>query len=207
MIFRRSFVSIFQQGWTKAVSLAQVAARPSPGARAADDVRCASDRCAVKDLLGSKRVPLQLREALREATQLTEQWNELTSKCNGGTCTVSSARLLDGSLGKRSPLMALAAGGELLDATTLALVRADDKEAYARNARRFEASVKYAADCAKLSQFAPPLPSFAKGAYVPKGLTDANGQLLGTNLENARDFARDAADALLVVCSFIYYTR
>ena len=32
------------------------------------------------------------------------------------------------------------------------------------------------------------------------------GNLLGTNLENARDFAIDARDALWVVCSFVYYT-
>ena len=42
---------------------------------------------------------------------------------------------------------------------------------------------------------------------MPKGLRDEQGNLLGTNLENARDFALDGRDALLVACSFIYYTR
>ena len=33
---------------------------------------------------------------------------------------------------------------------------------------------------------------------------DAQGNLLGSNLENARDFLLDAADALVVVCSLVY---
>ena len=44
------------------------------------------------------------------------------------------------------------------------------------------------------------------GVELATGNGDA-GNLLGTNLENARDFMLDASDALLVCCSMIYSTR
>ena len=82
-----------------------------------------------------------------------------------------------------------------------------DREAYTRNVERYESSVRLAASCAGLAQYDAQMPSFPRGGYVPKGLKDANGNLLGSNLENARDFLLDALDALVVACSFIFYTR
>ena len=99
--------------------------------------------------------------------------------------------------------MSLASDGLLRESVTL--VKETDRETFLRNARRFQSSAVFAAQSVSLAQFDPVLPTFAKGEYVPKGLTDESGNLLGTNLENARDFARDAADALLVVCSFLTY--
>lgn len=86
-------------------------------------------------------------------------------------------------------------------------VAAPDREAYARNAERYESSVRLAASSASLAQFDAQMPSFLPGTYVPKGLKDGNGNLLGSSLENSRDFLLDARDALVVVCSFIFYTR
>ena len=40
-----------------------------------------------------------------------------------------------------------------------------------------------------------------------RSLKDGQGNLLGSNLENSRDFLLDARDALVVACSFIFYTR
>ena len=100
--------------------------------------------------------------------------------------------------------MSLASDGTLRDSFALSLVAPADRIAYERNARRFERAMGYTADCVNLSQFDPTLPSYKQGSYVPTGLTDANGQLLGTNLGNARDFLADARDALLVCCSFAY---
>ena len=84
---------------------------------------------------------------------------------------------------------------------------ATDREAYTRNVERYESSVRLAASCARLAQYDAQMPSFPRGGYVPKGLKDGNGSLLGSNLENARDFLLDARDALVVACSFIFYTR
>ena len=121
---------------------------------------------------------------------------------------VSSATIRsDAYLGPGSVLVRLAEDGDLREPAMVARVDAADRVAYVRNARRFESALRYAASCASLAQFDPTLPSFASGAYVPKGLTDANGNLLGTNLENARDFMLDATDALVVSASFVYYHR
>ena len=166
--------------------------------------QCVQDRCALRDLLASDTVPVRLREALQLADTLVGSWNELTSECSANVCKVTSQRVRSEYLSETSPLMTLASDGVLRDAATLTLVRSADREAYERNARRYESSVKYTANCARLADFDPALPTFSKGAYVPQGLTDAQGNLLGTNLENARDFALDARDALVVVCSFIF---
>jgi hypothetical protein len=111
----------------------------------------------------------------------------------------------DQYLGESSPLVSLAADGTLREPATLSLVLDADREAFARNAKRFESAMRYAVGSTRLSQYDPPLPSFSRGSYVPKGLKDESGNLLGTNLDNARDFLADACDALLVVCSFLSY--
>jgi hypothetical protein len=69
--------------------------------------------------------------------------------------------------------------------------------------------VRLAASCAGLAQYDAQMPSFPRDGYVPKDhLKDGNGNLLGSNLvENSRDFLLDARDALVVACSFIFYTR
>ena len=170
-----------------------------------DRRRCPSDRCDVKLLLASAKVPARAREALRTASTLVDQWNSLTSECRGNECRVTRDVLLRDYFSDGSLLMALASDGSLRDATTTALVAPADRVAYARNAMRFESSMRYASSSAKLAQFDPELPSYPKGSYVPKGLNDEQGNLLGTNLENARDFGLDARDALHVVCSFLSY--
>ena len=176
-------------------------------ARAAEANHCADDRCNVERLLASTHVPARLRDALRLVIRVTDGFDELTSECGGGeTCTVS-ARVLQGEyLGARSALVSLADEGALREPAVLSLVASSDREAYARNVARFESSIRYAASCASLSQFDPEMPSFARGSYVPKGLKDANGNLLGSNLENSRDFLLDARDALVVACTFVFYT-
>ena len=50
----------------------------------------------------------------------------------------------------------------------LSLVDAADRDAYLRNARRFESAVQYAASSASLARWDPSLPTFAQGAYVPR---------------------------------------
>ena len=165
-------------------------------------------RCAVRDIVASSHVPERLRTCLRLAYHLRNDWNELTSSCDrSSTCSVSSDRVLSEYFAEDASLMRLASESTLREPAVLALVAPRDREAYQRNSRRFESAMQYAASSAKLSQFDPPLPRFAKGQYVPTGLKDENGNLLGTNLENARDFLLDASDALLVACSFVYYTR
>ena len=146
-----------------------------------------------------------MREALRLSERLRSQWNELTSECTGEVCTVSSTRIRAEYLGDDSPLLSLAADGDLRAPSTLALVPPSDREAYVRNAMRFESSMRYVASCASLAQFDPKVPPFPKGGYVAKGLKDERGNLLGLSLENARDFLLDASDALRVACSFISY--
>ena len=166
---------------------------------------CPQDRCALGELLApGSAVPARLRESLRLADEMVANWNALTSQCTDDVCMVTNKRIVGEYLSERSPLMRLASEGVLRDPLTLALVVDGDREAYARNARRFESAVGYASSSANLAQFDPTLPTYRKGSYVPKGLKDAQGNLLGTNLENARDFATDARDALLVVCSFVW---
>lgn len=157
----------------------------------------------VKDLLASNVVPTRLRDALRSCDNLVENWNELTSDCTNNMCKVTSQRIRQEYLSETSPIMSLASDGLLREQFILSLIQDADREVFARNARRFQSSTVYAIQCANLAQFDPVLPTFAKGEYVPKGLTDERGNLLGTNLENAREFALDARDALIVVCSFI----
>ena len=194
--------SITCGSWPPLIGLSQSASAAEVG------TRCVSDRCEVSDLVKSPHVPTRLREALRLATQLVDDWEALTSACAEQTCEVSNERVRsEAFLGRDAPLLSLAAEGALRDTFTLSLVRPEDREAYARNSARFESAIKYAADCASLSQFDPKLPRYKKGEYVPKGLKDERGNLLGTNLDNARDFVLDARDALLVACSFVYYTR
>ena len=160
---------------------------------------CPQDRCALSELLApSSAVPARLRESLRLADEMVANWNALTSQCTEDVCMVTNKRIVGEYLSERSPLMRLASEGVLRDPLTLALVVDGDREAYARNARRFESAVGYASSSANLAQFDPTLPTYRKGSYVPKGLKDAQGNLLGTNLENARDFATDARDALVV---------
>lgn len=184
-----------------------VAASTTATRAAAEIERCAADRCSSATLIASSHVPARIREALRVAIGLCDDWNKLTSDCTGNLCKVSSRIVIADYLSESSTLMALATDGTLRQPITLSLIESTDKQAYLRNALRFESGMRFAASSASLSQFDPPLPSFAKGSYVPKGLKDENGNLLGSNLENAREFLLDATDALIVVCSFIYYTR
>lgn len=118
---------------------------------------------------------------------LAAQWNELTTEC-ATDCGVTSTRIERDFLASDGPLLTLASDRSLRGSSTLALVAPRDREAYTRNAMRFEEQMRYAGSCARLSQFDPVLPRFPRGSYVPKGLKDASGNLLGTNLENARDF-------------------
>jgi hypothetical protein len=170
----------------------------------AADVCPDDDRCATSVLLSSNRVPPRLREALRLATDLFDGWNDLTSECTGDVCKVSEKRVLEVHLTEEAPLMTLATDGALRDPLILALVAPADRQAYARNRERFESSMRYVAMSASLARYDPALPRFAKGSYVPKGLKDEGGRLLGSSLENARDFLLDAKDALTVCCSFIH---
>lgn len=147
-------------------------------------------------------MPARLREALRSSNVLVDHWNALTSVCANNVCKVTNQRLRMEYLSEASPIMSLASDGLLRESVTL--VKETDRETFLRNARRFQSSAVFAAQSVSLAQFDPVLPTFAKGEYVPKGLTDESGNLLGTNLENARDFALDARDALIVVCSFIF---
>lgn len=169
--------------------------------------RCESDRCSVGALLASSRVPSRLREALRVGTKLVESFNDVTSACDGSVCKVSGRLLRSDYLCEGSTLLSLAEEKALREPTVLRLVTGTDREAYLRNARRYEDSIRLATSCANLAEFDPQLPSFPKGSYVPKGLKDENGNLLGSNLENAREFLLDANDALVVVCSFITYAE
>lgn len=191
---------------SRRAALGAATAAAASVANSAAAAECVSDRCDVSKLISCPHVPGQLREALRVATKLYEDWDVLTSECSGNSCQVTSQVVRD-RLSDSSGLMMLAADGTLRDPSTLSLVRESDREAYLRNAGRFESSLRYAANSARLSQFDPRLPSFPKGEYVPRGLKDESGNLLGSNLENARDFLLDATDALLVACTFIYYRR
>ena len=155
---------------------------------AAEDSRCLDDRCAVADLIASSRVPPRLRESLELVDALVERWNALTTECTSTDCGITSARIERDFLSPDGALLTLASDRTLRDLDTLELVAPRDREAFSRNAMRFEAQMKYAGSCARLSQFDPILPRFPRGSYVPKGLKDASGSLLGTNLENARDF-------------------
>ena len=135
----------------------------------------------------------------------TDGFNELTSECSGElTCKVSARALLETYLNAQAPLIGLADEGGLREPAVRALVAATDREAYTRNVERYESSVRLAASCARLAQYDAQMPSFPRGGYVPKGLKDGNGSLLGSNLENARDFLLDARDALVVACSLSY---
>ena len=196
-------------------AVAAAALLPRSPASLAAESRCGSDRppgqrdrCDVGELMASTHVPLRLREALRISLRVTDGFNELTSECSGEReCTVSARVLLETYLAPQAPLIALADEGVLREPAVRALVSASDREAYARNVERYESSVRLAASCAGLAQYDPQMPSFPRGGYVPKGLKDGQGNLLGSNLENSRDFLLDARDALLVACSFIFYTR
>ena len=192
------------------VSGASISLAPSvvpTSAHALDQIKCKDDRCAIPELMSSPRVPSRLREGLKLASRLYDEWNELTSECNGNVCHVTSSKVMSEYLSEESPLLTLATDGALREAFVISLVAADDREVYARNRERFESSMRYVAMSTSLAKYDPPLPSFPKGEYVPKGLTDETGRLRGSSLENARDFLLDALDALVVCCSFIHVQR
>lgn len=180
-----------------------VATRPL-SVLAAEDQCPADDRCAVSVLLSSNSVPLHLREALKLASDLYSGWNDLTSDCNGDVCRISPKRVLEDYLNEQALLMLLATEGGLRDSAIVNLVPPENRQAYARNRERYESSMRYVAMSAALSKYDPALPTYAKDSYVPKGLRDDAGRLLGSSLENARDFLLDAKDALIVCCSFIH---
>ena len=163
-------------GATTLLALAPRASHSLEGAR------CEDDRCAVSTLVASPRLPARVREALRQADELSEGWNALTSACSGQVCKVTSKVVRTEYLEDSAPLIALADEGALRAAETLALVQASDREAYVRNAMRFESSAKYLRMCANLAEYDPEVPPFPKGAYVAKGLKDESGKLLGLNL-------------------------